>query len=138
MYKHTRFAPLALVLLTGACDIDGTGPGEERFTATLEGQNEVPPVTTEATGDATFTVDGSTVSYTIDVQDITGVTMAHIHPGASGENGPVAVPLYRNNEGTDMVNGTLTQGTFTSGDIINVDIGLDSLLVLMRNDGAYV
>lgn len=142
MLRRTLFAPLALVLVlfVAACEDEGTGPEDTTFVATMEGQNEVPPVTTDAIGTATFTVNGSTVRYTIDVEDITGVTGAHIHPGAPGENGPVAVPLYQNPDGTDTVNGTLVESFFTGDDIIraNADISLDSLLVLMRSDSAYV
>jgi hypothetical protein len=59
----------------------------------LSGDQEVPPVTTAATGTGTLTVaaDGS-VSGSITTTGLAG-TMAHIHLGAAGKNGPVIVPL---------------------------------------------
>ena len=50
-----------------------------------------PPTNTKATGTAEFTLnsDGKTMSYNVDVNNIDKVTMAHIHQGKIGENGPV-------------------------------------------------
>jgi hypothetical protein len=62
---------------------------------TLSGGNEVPPVTTAATGDAWFTVDPDwTVKGKVTTRDI-AATAAHIHEGRQGANGPVIVPLVR-------------------------------------------
>jgi hypothetical protein len=64
----------------------------------LSGQNEVPPVTTQATGQGTFTInDDKTVSGSITTTGIAG-TGAHIHMGAKGKNGPVIVPLAKSGE----------------------------------------
>jgi CHRD domain len=59
----------------------------------LSGANEVPPVTTAASGTGTITVaaDGS-VSGSVKVTGV-AATMAHIHMGAAGKNGPVLIPL---------------------------------------------
>lgn len=61
----------------------------------LSGQNEVPPVTTSASGSGSFSVkaDG-TISGSVTTSGIEG-TMAHIHEGAAGANGPVRVPLTK-------------------------------------------
>lgn len=64
-------------------------------TVTLSGSQEVPPVTTSATGSGTITVAAD--------QSITGsikttgikATAAHIHLAATGANGPVIVPLTK-------------------------------------------
>jgi hypothetical protein len=60
---------------------------------TLTGDQEVPPVTTaaKATGTITIAADKS-VSGAITTTGIDG-TMAHIHDGAPGKNGPVIVKL---------------------------------------------
>lgn len=46
-------------------------------------------------GHATLKVDAakSQICYTVLVEDIAPATMAHIHKGADGASGPVAVPL---------------------------------------------
>jgi minor extracellular serine protease Vpr len=67
------------------------------FTADLKGENEVPvPVTTTATGAATFVVNPLTgaVNYTLNFTGVTSATMAHVHLGAAGTNGPVQFWLW--------------------------------------------
>ncbi|HUH13020.1 MAG TPA: CHRD domain-containing protein [Longimicrobiales bacterium] len=100
-----------------------------RFTAALSGSNEVPAVTTDAVGNATFTVVGSTLSYRIDVADIASVFGAHIHKGAPGVNGGVMVGLFAGPDTTLGAMGTLAEGT--------VEVA-DSVVELMRTGQAYV
>lgn len=61
----------------------------------LSGAQEVPPVMTSASGVGSIMVgpDGS-VSGTITTTGVEG-TMAHIHEGAMGQNGPVIVPFTK-------------------------------------------
>jgi hypothetical protein len=61
----------------------------------LNGRQEVPPVSTVATGSGTITVlmDRS-VSGSVTTSGIVS-TAAHIHMAAPGQNGPVIVPLNR-------------------------------------------
>jgi len=67
---------------------------------TLSGANEVPPVTTSASGTGTVAVayDGS-VAVSITVKGMTP-TAAHIHEGAPGANGGVMVPLVKQGDNT--------------------------------------
>src|SRR5260370_41347063 len=61
----------------------------------LRGQNEVPPHTTPASGEAIFKVgDDGSVSYKLFVEDIRNPFMAHIHLAAVGKNGGVVVWLF--------------------------------------------
>jgi len=66
----------------------------------LSGANEVPPVSTAASGSGTISVaeDGA-VSGSVKTSGVDG-TMAHIHVGAAGANGPVIVPLTKGADGT--------------------------------------
>jgi hypothetical protein len=65
----------------------------------LSGANEVPPVATAASGTGTITVaDDGSVSGSVKVTGV-AATMAHIHVGAAGKNGPVIVPLVQNANG---------------------------------------
>jgi hypothetical protein len=142
MFRRTLFAMLALplALLTAACEDDGTGPDQETFVATLSGQAERPdPVTTNATGTATFTVNDNSIDFRIDVNNLTGVTGAHIHgPAGVEENAGVLVPLPLSaNAGTGTVNGTIAQGTITQSDIQG-GMTLDALLELIRSGQTYV
>lgn len=93
------FAGLALVLtLLAGCSGMGKGMGSS---VALSGAQEVPPVSTSATGTARITVGADkSVSGRIDTSGLDG-TMAHIHIGARGSNGPVIVPM--NKEGSSWV-----------------------------------
>jgi hypothetical protein len=69
-------------------------------TVTLSGANEVPPVTTSATGTATVTIRPD---HTVTVKEtITGMTAtaSHIHQGAADANGPVIVPFTKTADNT--------------------------------------
>jgi hypothetical protein len=61
----------------------------------LSGANEVPPVTTSASGDGTISVsDDGSVAGSVTTKGVQG-TAAHIHIGAAGKNGPVIVPFTK-------------------------------------------
>lgn len=62
---------------------------------TLAGSQEVPPVTTSASGTGSIMVgpDGS-VSGTVTTLGV-DATMAHIHEAPMGQNGPVIVPFAK-------------------------------------------
>ena len=56
------------------------------FAAFLAGDQEVPPVDTDATGVARFTLIGSnTLQYEVAVRDIVSITASHIHIAAPGQ-----------------------------------------------------
>ena len=67
-----------------------------QWRASLAGINEVPSVTTTATGTFTATLDetAGTLAWTLAVPNITAATQAHIHSGAVGVNGPIVVNLF--------------------------------------------
>lgn len=69
-------------------------PAEE-FTASLEGVNEVPAVTTTASGTAVFAVIQDTIlSWRVDVADMDSTILAHVHAGPAGTAGPVIMDLF--------------------------------------------
>jgi len=71
---------------------DMMGMGQQ---VTLSGANEVPPVSTSASGSGTVTIkDDHTVSADITVTGMVA-TAAHIHQGAKGANGKVVVPFTK-------------------------------------------
>lgn len=66
---------------------------------TLVGNQEVPPVTTSATGTGTITVkDDKSVSGSVTTKDVVGVA-AHIHLAPAGKNGPPIITLTKTSEG---------------------------------------
>ena len=69
-------------------------------TLALSGSNEVPANTSSATGTANVTVhEDCAVSAHVTVSGMTA-TAAHIHNGAAGANGPVAVPFNKTADNT--------------------------------------
>ena len=97
---HTplRLAAALLMALLAA------GPalaGESKIS--LSGNEEVPPVATPASGSGSIMVsDSKAVSGSVTTNGMTG-SMAHIHLGAAGKNGPVAVPLTKGGDNIWMV-----------------------------------
>ena len=132
---------VAAVLVTLACgDDDSTDPATATsFTATLSGTNEVPAVTTPATGSATLSVSGTQITYTINATNLQNAVLGHIHLAAVGQNGPVRLNLCGTGapeppctSGT----GTVVVATGTNG--ATLGITFDELLSAMRSGGAYV
>ena len=65
---------------------------------TLSGSEEVPAVTTSATGTGTITInDDKTVSGSVTTKDVVGVA-AHIHLAPVGKNGPPVVTLTKTSD----------------------------------------
>jgi hypothetical protein len=119
------------------------------FTAKLSGSNEVPPVTTAASGIATFQlvpVPGhkQVMIYQLSLKNITGVTGAHIHSGKQGENGPVVADLFNpgmTGPATGAINGRLATGTLTQSKLtgpLHGELSLYPLVNMIRSGKAYV
>jgi hypothetical protein len=75
--------------------------GAKDVKVTLTGDQEVPPVTSDAKGEGKIKIgDDKTVSGKITTKGIEG-TMGHIHQGAApGENGPPIVTLEKGADGS--------------------------------------
>lgn len=84
--------------LSGCAGMGGGGPIALRMT----GAEEVPPVTTSASGTGQLRVnEDRSVSGSFKTQG-GPFTAAHIHEGAAGQNGPVIIPLTKSGD-TDWV-----------------------------------
>jgi hypothetical protein len=136
---NRRFIAAAFAL--AACG-GSSGPATH-FTAALSGANEVPAKTTSATGTADYTVNGTTVNYTISFTGLSSnATVAHIHAGAAGVNG--TTPINFTAQLPKATSGSFT-GSFTAADVqagtggaVTVTAGsLDSLLTAMRAGNTY-
>jgi hypothetical protein len=83
---------VAALLLPGCAGMSGGS------SLNLNGANEVPPVSTAASGSGTITVgDDMSVSGSITTTGVAG-TVAHIHQGAAGANGPVIIGLTKSGD----------------------------------------
>jgi CHRD domain len=145
MLRVLSIVTAALALITMMVSVSGSlvtsshAQGEQKFTAKMTGKEEVPSKDTKATGNAEFTLsaDGKTMSYKVNVMNMDKVTMAHIHQGKAGENGPPVVWLFNStSKPTGPMNGMLSQGSFTSNDLVGPLKGKQmSDLVKLINDG---
>ena len=136
---HTTSYPNGLV--RGQLTRSGQQVPGDLFAATaLSGGKERPtPVVSTASGSATFElINSTTVKYSLAVTGITGATMAHIHTAVADSAGPVAVTLFTSATPTGPLTGTLASGSFTSANIQQAGVSLDSLLTLMRRGLTYV
>jgi CHRD domain-containing protein len=128
---------LAAGLAAGACE-DAT-EGQEIFTATLSGSNEVPARSTGGNGMSQIIIDGDRVHYSVEIDDITNVFAAHIHTGVSGANGPVRVTFFNTAQSTALTvtdKHILAEGTFTAADVSGISFA--DLLAAIRSGGTYV
>jgi hypothetical protein len=115
---------------------------QQKFTAKMTGSEEVPPKNTKATGtaDFTFSPDGKTLSYKVSVNNINSVTMAHIHSGKKGVNGPVVVTLFHSpSKPTGPINGVLSQGSATATNLEGPLKGkqMSDLVTLIKSGQTY-
>lgn len=93
---------LAITALTGCQtyrdNVPAWMPGSGALSVKLSGAEEVPPVSTPGSGSGSFRVaEDGTITGNVTTKDVQG-TMAHIHRGAKGQNGPIIVPLDKNGD----------------------------------------
>ncbi|MDQ2685951.1 MAG: CHRD domain-containing protein [Thermoproteota archaeon] len=108
----------------------------EKFNAKLTGQEEVPPVDTQATGMAEFMPNGENVNYMINATNIKNVTEGHIHTGVNGTNGPIVVTLFMAEPNTNDVN---EKGSITADKLRGPLEGkaITDLIASMKNGSTY-
>ncbi|OLC69903.1 MAG: hypothetical protein AUH78_22535 [Gemmatimonadetes bacterium 13_1_40CM_4_69_8] len=130
---------VAALVAVGSCSDDVGPTTNERFVATLSGANEVPAVTTTATGTAEFTVFNGLpgIFFKVDVKGpfADSVILAHIHgPADPTGNAAVIVNLFLGPNAGPAITGTLAEGVLPTPSRIT----FDSVLVLLRAGKAYV
>jgi len=147
MYRMIGAAVLALSALAVGCDDDNDPLAPDlptSFTASLTGGAERPPITSNATGTATFTVNtDGTIDYTVRVANLgTNVTLCHIHLARPDISGGVLVTLC----GSAVTGPITTEQIIATGTIIQgQNTGLNStpttllsLRELMASGSVYV
>jgi len=129
-------ALLLLALLPGQAGAQATS-----FSATLSGDAEVPPVTSDGTGSFSATLTDGALDFTLTAAAV-GITQAHIHVGAADEVGGVVAFLTPATPGTlldppqDSID---VSGSISAGDVIGDIAGDFEILIDALTDGnAYV
>lgn len=132
------FATVSAILLVSAPALAIS----QGFTAKLSGGVETPPVTTSATGTATFVLspDGQSLKYIVEVTGISDVTAAHIHLAPIGTPGPVVVGLFAGPAKAGPFTGVLAEGTITAAELRGLLLGkpIDALLMEIKAGNTYV
>jgi CHRD domain len=130
-----------VLLLAFVASAQGT-----KFQAKLSGMNQSPVVDTPAHGEATFVLSksGKSLSYRLSVTDITNVSMAHIHMGPAGQEGPVVAWLYPSKPPAVVKKGKFTgllaHGTLTAANLMGPLQGktISDLVDQIKDGKAYV
>lgn len=133
----------AIAVMSMALVAAGNGSGRN-FTATLSGDQEVPPVVTETTGKANFHANEAEteIRFRLSLKradDVLAVAGAHIHCAPAGANGPVvaflAAPIPGGLDGKVDIRATLTVDN-----IVNTACGatVSELLDAMQAGNTYV
>jgi len=97
-----KFAQHSLWILVGALTVSIAGYSAsvlgDEIKVTLSGDQEIPPVTTSASGNGTITVgEDKSVSGKVTISGITPL-VAHIHEAPAGANGPIVIPLTKTSD----------------------------------------
>ena len=138
---------------TTSSSISGTGesttistsagaPGGATYTADLGGGNEIPALTTAASGTLTLTVaaDRSSVDYVLKVNSIISLTVARLHEGQAGATGATVFTIYGGPTKSGLYSGTIARGSFTAADLAGPLKGktIDDLVGLIGADSLYL
>lgn len=120
MQTGRRVVALAVVLLAAVTVSCSSKTTARNYGADLFGSNEVPPVTSEAAGSVSFTMNAEQTSMTFQLlitSKIDSAFASHIHLGAGGVNGDVVVTLWTGQQDTGYT-GTLATGTIIKSDLV--------------------
>jgi hypothetical protein len=114
-----------------------------QFSANLKGESAFPPVATNATGSANFTLlgDGNTMSYKIDADKIDNVTDVFVAASSGGRFADLVQLRSSVDDGVSgPISGVLVAGNFTPSDFTGrLQVNQMSDLVKLILDGnAYI
>ena len=139
-------AVLAIIISIGAVSLSLNliqAQEGETFSASLSGKEEVPPTESSATGWAKFLTDvnGTQLSYWVNMTGLNEITGTHIHNGSAGQNGDIVVTLSQQESTKDGDNATLSlKGNITKDNLEGPLKGkeLSELMSLMSDGNVYV
>jgi hypothetical protein len=117
-------------------------PAAVTFTADLGGGNEIPALTTAASGTLTLTVaaDGTSVDYVLKVSGIISPTVARLHEGKIGATGATIFTIYGGPTKSGLYSGTIAKGSFNADDLVGPLKGktVDDLVAMIQADSVYL
>lgn len=131
----------ALVSVFSVTSFAGTASAAHEgqdFMADLTPEQEVMDVESDATGEAHIQVseDGESLDYTVEAHNLDDTMAGHIHSGEEGEDGPVELFLFENEEGMDY-DGEVATGTLTEDDLVG-DLSWEEFSMALVAGDTYV
>jgi hypothetical protein len=139
--KITLLAMFASLLLVSFSTIT-TFVLAAKFTATMSGTNEVPPLNTTTSGYTSFrTASNDTViKYKVNITGLSDVTGAQILQGKGGQKGDLVVDLLNDSKQNKIKLGMAIRGNITYSDLTGPMKGktLDALLSALKAGDTYV
>lgn len=144
MHKNVRLiGGIASALLIAAvmvsCDDDDiTGVREPTWVANMNAANERPVGASTATGTGTveFVDNGTSIDWTMTLNNVSAVLFSHIHgPATVDQNAPVIINLFMPNGATGTLNGVVARGTIT--DANNANVSLATLRTMLDAGTTY-
>ena len=119
-----------------------TGQVSATYTANLTGSQSVPPVETAATGTLTLkqSAEDNTLSYVLEVTELTSPTMAAIYEGSAGTEGAAIVDLLPDPPAEGLSSGVLAEGPIEAGNLTGSLQGktIQDLITLIKSGNTYV
>jgi hypothetical protein len=119
LYTIVILAAISSTLLLGTISTISTNVFAAKFSATLSGNNEVPPVDTKATGTVSYrtAANETVIKYKVNITGFSDATGAHIHQGKAGANGDVVVDLLKDSKNNPTKLGMAIRGNITDADL---------------------
>lgn len=130
-----------LVALLGGYNSNPSVLAQGTFVAGLTGAQVIPSVNTTATGNfAIKNTTSSTLSYILNITNLSNITRADINLGVSNESGPEVLTIFIAKSPTAQINGTLVEGNITSTNLQGPlkSKPISSLIDLMGKGNTYV
>lgn len=90
----------------------------QRLKAHLNGENENPPVKTITTAEFKAVATKTALKYKLTINEVDGLTQAHIHLGESDERGAPVAFLYGPSAPTGNLYKVVLKGVLTADDLI--------------------
>lgn len=135
------FLVIPLVTLFGTTILT-TNTQAIKFTASMTGDQVVPPTESSMNGTASFRTMAydTVIKYKIKVSGSSDVTSADIHLGHKGLNGETVVDLLKDSKKNGIKQGTSIRGNITSSDLKGSLEGkvLKDLILAMKNGTTYI
>jgi hypothetical protein len=146
LFRESVYVTVALLgLIFKVLLGSGTTPVGEvlaaKFSATMAGGNEVPPVQSNATGVTSFrtAVNDTVIKYKINVTGFSNATGAHVHMGKVGSNGDIVVDLMQGGKKNPTKLGLAIRGNITDSKLTGPLKGktIADLISAMKSGDTY-